>query len=57
MEEKAALARAFEERVLPLLSSGEVRPVVDRVLPAQEAAEAHRLVEANVNFGKILLRW
>lgn len=57
VEEKAALARAFEDSVLPLLSSGEVRPVVDRVLPAQEAAEAHRLMEANVNFGKILLRW
>ncbi len=57
VEEKAALARAFEDRVLPLLSSGEVRPVVDRVLPAAEVAEAHRLMEANANFGKILLRW
>jgi len=57
IEEKAALARAFEERVSPLLSSGVVRPVVDRVLPAEEAAEAHRLVEANDTFGKLLLKW
>jgi len=55
--EKAALARAFAEQVLPGFASGELRPVIDRVLPAVEAAEAHRLMEANENFGKILLEW
>ncbi len=55
--EKVALARAFQERVLPVLSSGDARPVVDRVLSAAKAAEAHRLMEANANFGKILLCW
>ncbi len=56
-EEKAELARAFEERVSPLLASGAVRPVVDRVFPADEAADAHRLMEANDTFGKLLLKW
>lgn len=57
IDEKSALARAFEERALPWLATGMVRPVVDRMVPAEAAAEAHRAVEANETFGKVLLRW
>jgi NADPH:quinone reductase-like Zn-dependent oxidoreductase len=32
-----------------------VRPIVDRVLPLDEAAEAHRVVEASQHIGKVLL--
>ena len=56
LEEKAAATRAFEKSVLPHLASGRIRPVVDRVLPLAEAADAHRLMESNANFGKIVLR-
>ncbi len=55
--EKAELAADFSERVLPLLDSGAIRPVVDRVLAPEEAPEAHRLLEENRTFGKVLLRW
>ena len=57
IEEKIRLAREFEARVLPQLEAGRLQPVVDRVYPAAEAAEAHRRMEANLNFGKILLDW
>ncbi len=57
LDEKVALARAFERDVLPGFQDGTLRPVVDRVFSAEEAAEAHRHMEANRNFGKILLRW
>lgn len=57
VEEKALLARAFEERVLPLFSSGTVRPVVDRVFAPEGAGEAHRAMEENDTFGKLLLKW
>lgn len=57
LEEKAELARAFEARVLPAFANGKLRPVIDRTLPAAEAAEAHRLMEADANFGKLLLKW
>ena len=39
----------------PLIEAGRIRPVVDRRLPMTEAAQAHRLVESNDHFGKVLL--
>ncbi|MGD2044860.1 MAG: NAD(P)H-quinone oxidoreductase [Gemmatimonadota bacterium] len=57
LPEKVELARAFARDVLPGFASGELAPVVDRVFPAAEAAQAHARMEANENFGKILLEW
>ncbi len=56
-EEKASLVRSFAERVMPRFLSGEIRPVVDRVFPAERAAEAHRYLESNLNFGSVVLAW
>jgi putative PIG3 family NAD(P)H quinone oxidoreductase len=56
-EEKMALAREFEARVLPLLERRLVRPVVDDVFAPSEAAEAHRCMEENRSFGKLLIDW
>jgi len=53
--EKAAIVAAVRERVWPLVESGAVRPVVDRVLPMRDAAGAHRVVEAGQNIGKVVL--
>ena len=53
--EKATIVAAVRAHVWPLLESGAVRPVVDRVLPLCEAAEAHRVVEASTHVGKVLL--
>ena len=53
---KARLARQIEADVLPGLADGTIRPVVDRVFSLAEAAEAHRLMESNAHFGKIVLR-
>ncbi|MGH8892723.1 MAG: NAD(P)H-quinone oxidoreductase [Actinomycetes bacterium] len=54
-DEKAAVVASVREHVWPLLASGAVRPVVDRVLPMAEAAAAHRVLEAGENVGKVLL--
>jgi putative PIG3 family NAD(P)H quinone oxidoreductase len=54
-EEKAAIVASVRENVWPLLESGAVRPVVDRVLPMAEAAEAHRVLESGEAFGKVVL--
>ena len=53
--EKAAICRSVVEHVWPLIAKGEVRPVVDRVLPLSEAAAAHRVVEASEHIGKVVL--
>ena len=53
--DKIAITQAFIRETLPLLSSGALRPVIDRVLPLAEAAKAHEHMEANLNFGKIVL--
>jgi NADPH2:quinone reductase len=57
LEEKIALAREFSSTVLPLLSSGKIRPVIDRIYPFSEIADAHRQMEQNDTFGKIVLKW
>ena len=57
VEEKAALAEAFENRLLPLFSSGEMKPVIHRVFVPQDAAVAHEVMASNENFGKLLLHW
>jgi len=53
--EKAAIVAAVRERVWPWVAEGEVRPVIDRVVPLPNAAEAHRIVEAGDHVGKVLL--
>ncbi len=56
-EEKAQLARAFEERVVPWFEDGWVKPIVDRTFAPDEAAAAHRLMQENRTFGKLLIVW
>jgi len=55
LEEKILAGRALERHIVPLLASGALRPIVDSVLPLAEAAEAHRRMQANGTFGKVVL--
>ncbi len=54
--EKAAIVRNFRTRFGAHLESGTLRPIVDRVLPLEHAADAHRLMKASDHFGKIVLQ-
>ncbi len=58
LEEKIAVARAFEDQLAPLFGgpTPALVPVVDRVLPWEEVADGHRALEANATFGKIVLQ-
>jgi NADPH:quinone reductase-like Zn-dependent oxidoreductase len=56
-EQKAAAVQAFGHSAVPLLASGAVRPIVDRVFPAGEAAAAFDRLAGRGKFGKILLEF
>jgi len=55
IEEKAEATRLFASSVLPLVSRGAIRPVIDRVYPANEIRDAHERMESNASVGKIVL--
>jgi NADPH:quinone reductase-like Zn-dependent oxidoreductase len=54
--DKAAIVAAFLARFGDAIDAGRVRPQVDRVLPLDQAAAAHRIMKASEHFGKIVLR-
>lgn len=54
-EEKAKLVADFAAFALPRLREGRLRPVVDRVIPLERAAEAYKALERGGVFGKIVL--
>jgi putative PIG3 family NAD(P)H quinone oxidoreductase len=56
LEQKAAIVAATSAFVWPKIESGEVRPVIDRVLPLEEVVQAHQLVESSEHIGKVVLR-
>lgn len=56
VEDKAQIARELREQVWPLLESGRVKVLVDRVFPLEQAAEAHRYLEAGEHVGKVILK-
>ena len=57
LEEKIALTQAFLRDVVPLFERGMLEPVIDDVMPMAEVAAAHRRMEDNATFGKIVLQW
>jgi len=56
LEEKLAAMRTFEDQVVPLFARGKLQPVIDLVLPLDQAAQAHARMASNAGFGKIVLR-
>jgi len=57
LEEKAALTQSFARDMLNKFVSGALKPVIDTVMPMTEIREAHKRMESNTTFGKIILRW
>jgi putative PIG3 family NAD(P)H quinone oxidoreductase len=53
--EKAEIVSGLLDRFSSKLESGEIRPVVDRVMPLEAAPDAHRIMKASEHFGKIVL--
>ena len=47
--------KAELHRIVQLVADGELKPLVDRVLPLDQIQEAHRALEAREAFGKIVI--
>ena len=56
IEEKSEVTARFRERILPRIESGELKAIVDSILPFEEVRDAHVRMEENLNIGKIILR-
>lgn len=55
-ESRCKMTRRFEERWLPILKQGHIKPIIDYVFPWEMIQEAHKHMESNRNFGKIILK-
>jgi NADPH2:quinone reductase len=53
--EKATIAQALEERVLPLLVQGRCRPVMDSTFTLDRVRDAHARMDGGEHIGKIVL--
>jgi len=54
---KAEIARSLRRQAWPWLEAGRVKPVIYRQFPAEQAAQAHTLMESNEHIGKLVLTW
>jgi NADPH2:quinone reductase len=57
LAERIDLVERFSTHLLPLFAEGKLRPVVDRVVPMRQIETAHRAMQANETFGKVVLSW
>lgn len=56
LEEKIQVTNSFNKHVIPLLQRGLLKPIVDRVMPLSQVAQAHLYMEQNLSIGKIVLK-
>jgi len=52
---KAAIAKSLEKNIWPLLASGKIKAVINKVFLAEQASDAHKLMESSEHIGKIVL--
>jgi NADPH:quinone reductase-like Zn-dependent oxidoreductase len=59
LEERVPLVAAFSEEVMPWFTgtSDGLRPIIASHVPMTEIAQAHKMMEADANVGKIVLTW
>ncbi|HET9959754.1 MAG TPA: NAD(P)H-quinone oxidoreductase [Polyangiaceae bacterium] len=55
LPEKSAIVQGFRRELWSWLESARIEPIVDRIVPWQEAESAHERMEQNLNVGKIVL--
>ena len=53
---KTEIMNNLKENVWPSLESGDIKPIIDTVIPVEEVDKAHKLMESNQTFGKVILK-
>ncbi len=53
---KTEIMNNLNENVWPSLESGDIKPIIDSVIPIEEVDKAHKLMESNQTFGKVILK-
>jgi NADPH2:quinone reductase len=56
LEEKILVTQSFAKEVVPLLAKGVLRPTIDSEFRLNEIQSAHKRLESNETFGKVVLR-
>src|SRR6185369_10089923 len=55
LAEKIEITNAFAREIVPLLAKRAIKPVIDSVFTLEEVQDAHRRLESNETFGKVVL--
>ena len=55
LEEKIAISQRFAAEMLPLFSTGQLKPVIDSTYAFADIAKAHEYMASNANVGKIVI--
>lgn len=53
---KTEIMNNLNENIWPSLESGDIKPIIDTVIPIEEVDKAHKLMESNQTFGKVILK-
>lgn len=53
---KAEIAKNLRKHVWPLIEQGKIKPVIHKIFPLADAMQAHKLMQSNTHFGKIVLQ-
>lgn len=53
---KTEIMNNLKENIWPSLESGDIKPIIDTVFPIEEVDKAHKLMESNQTFGKVILK-
>ncbi|TML18763.1 MAG: NAD(P)H-quinone oxidoreductase [Actinobacteria bacterium] len=55
IDEKIAISQRFAREIVPGFDDARFAPVIDARFSLEDMADAHRMMEANANFGKIAI--
>jgi putative PIG3 family NAD(P)H quinone oxidoreductase len=56
-QEKALATENFVREIFPLIKEEKIKPNLDRVFKIENVREAHKYLESNASFGKVVLRF